>query len=78
MHTAEPFVPEPSALGLEVAIGKLKSYNSPDVYQFPAELIQAGGGSIAFEINKLIKLTRKKKNCLTSGKGQSWYLFTKG
>jgi hypothetical protein len=26
MHTAEPFVPEPSASEVEVAIGKLKRY----------------------------------------------------
>jgi hypothetical protein len=42
MHTAEPFVPEPSASKVEVAIGKLKRYKSPDIYQIPAELIQAG------------------------------------
>jgi hypothetical protein len=43
MHTAEPFVPEPSASEFEVAVGKLKSYEYPGVYQIPAELIQAGG-----------------------------------
>jgi hypothetical protein len=32
MHTAEPFVPEPSASDVEVAIGKLKSYESPGVH----------------------------------------------
>jgi hypothetical protein len=39
MHTAEPFVPEPSASEFEVAIGKLKRYKSPGVDQIPAELI---------------------------------------
>jgi hypothetical protein len=34
MHTAEPFVPEPSAPEVEVAIGKMKRYKSPSVYQF--------------------------------------------
>jgi hypothetical protein len=29
MHTAEPFVTEPSASEAEVAIGKLKRYKSP-------------------------------------------------
>jgi hypothetical protein len=42
-HTAEPFVPEPSASEVEVTIGKLKRYKSPGVVQIPAELIQAGG-----------------------------------
>jgi hypothetical protein len=57
MHTAEPFVPEPSASEVEFAIGKLKRYISPGVDQIPAELIQAGGGgTLRSEIHKLIKL----------------------
>jgi hypothetical protein len=43
MHTAEPFVQQPSSSEAEVAIGKLKRYKSPGVDQIPAELIQAGG-----------------------------------
>jgi hypothetical protein len=43
MHTAKPFMPEPSASEVEAATGKLKSYKSPGVDQNPAELIQAGG-----------------------------------
>jgi hypothetical protein len=43
IHTAEPFVPEPSASEVEVAIGKLKRYGSPGVHQIPAVLIKAGG-----------------------------------
>jgi hypothetical protein len=31
IHTAEPFVPEPIASEVEVAIGKLKRYKSPGV-----------------------------------------------
>jgi hypothetical protein len=31
LHTAEPFVPEPSAAEVEVAIGKLKRYRLPGV-----------------------------------------------
>jgi hypothetical protein len=42
-HTAEPLVPEPSLVEVEIAIGKLKSYKSPDTDQIPAELIKAGG-----------------------------------
>jgi hypothetical protein len=42
MYTAEPFVQEPSASGVEAAIGKLKRYKSPGVGQIPAELIQTG------------------------------------
>jgi hypothetical protein len=43
MHTAEPFVPVPSASEAEVAIGKLKRYKSLGFDQIPAELIQVGG-----------------------------------
>jgi hypothetical protein len=39
MHTAEPFVPEPSASEVVVHIGKLKRYKSTGVYQIPAEVI---------------------------------------
>jgi hypothetical protein len=56
MHTAEPFVPEPSASEFEVATGKLKRYKSPGVDQIPVELIQAGGETLRSEIHKLIKL----------------------
>jgi hypothetical protein len=61
MQTAEPFVPEPSASELEIAIGKLKRYKSPDVDQIPAELIQVGGETLHSEIYKLIKLIRNKE-----------------
>jgi hypothetical protein len=44
IYTAEPFVPEPSAAEVEVAIRKLKSYKAPGSDQIPAELNQAGGG----------------------------------
>ena len=39
IHTAEPLVPEPSALEVELAIEKLKSHKSPGSDQLPAELI---------------------------------------
>jgi hypothetical protein len=48
IHTAEPFVPEPSATELEVAIRKMKRYKEPGSDQILAELIQAGGRNIAF------------------------------
>jgi hypothetical protein len=39
IHTAEPSVPEPSLVKVEIAIGKLKSYKSLSTDQIPAELI---------------------------------------
>jgi hypothetical protein len=61
IHTAVPFVPEPSASKVEVAIGKLKRYKSPGVDQILAELIQAGGETMHSEIHKFIKLIRNKE-----------------
>jgi hypothetical protein len=61
MHTAKPFVPEPSASEFEVAIGKLKRYKSPGVDQIPDELIQAGGETLRSKIHKLIILIWNKE-----------------
>jgi hypothetical protein len=54
IHTAEPLVPEPSLVEVEIAIGKLKSYKSPGTDQIPAELIKAGGETLNSEIHRLI------------------------
>jgi hypothetical protein len=54
IHTSEQLVPEPSALEVELAIEKLKSYISPGIDQIPAELIKAGGSTIRCAIHKLI------------------------
>jgi hypothetical protein len=54
IHTAEQLVPDPSSFEIEIAIGKLKRYKSPDIDQIPAELIQAGGNTLHSEIHKLI------------------------
>jgi hypothetical protein len=61
MHTAEPFVPVPSASEVEVSIGKLKRYKSPG-YQIPAKLIQAGGETLRSVIHKVIKLIWNKED----------------
>jgi len=52
-HTAEPLVPEPSAFEDELATEKLKSHKSPGIDQIPAELIEAGGRKICYDIHKL-------------------------
>jgi hypothetical protein len=43
VHTAEPLVPGPSRLEVEIAIAKLKKYISPGSDHIPAELIQTAG-----------------------------------
>jgi hypothetical protein len=59
IHTAEPIVPEPSPFEVKVAISELKTYKSPGSDQIPAELIQAGGETLQFEIHRFI-------NCIWS------------
>jgi hypothetical protein len=54
IHTAEPLVPEPSLVEVEIAIGKLKSYEFPGTDNIPAELIKAGGETLCSEIHRLI------------------------
>jgi hypothetical protein len=61
IHTAEPLVPEPSLVEVEIAIGKLKSYKSPGTDQTPAELIKARGETLYSEIHRLICCTWNKE-----------------
>jgi hypothetical protein len=53
IRTAEPLVSDASPFGVEIAIAKLKSYNSPGSDQISSELIQAGGETLRSEIHKL-------------------------
>jgi hypothetical protein len=53
VHMAEPLVPGPSWLEVEIAIAKLK-FKSPGSDQTPAELTQAGGETLLSAIHKLI------------------------
>jgi hypothetical protein len=54
VQRAEPLVPGPSRLEVEIAIATLKKYKSPGSDQIPAELIQAGGEMLLSAIHKLI------------------------
>jgi hypothetical protein len=54
IHTAEPLVPGPSHLKVEIAIAELKKYKSSDINQSLAELYQAGGETLVSVIHKLI------------------------
>jgi hypothetical protein len=53
IHTAEPLVPEPSLVEVEIAIGNLKGYKSPGTDQISIELIRAGVETYS-EIHRLI------------------------
>jgi hypothetical protein len=52
---AEPLVPKPSLVEVEIAIGKLKQYKSLSTDQILAQMIKAGSKTICSEINKLIR-----------------------
>jgi hypothetical protein len=54
IHTAEPLVPDPSRLEVEIAIAKLKKYKSPGSDHISAERIQAGGEILLSAIHKLV------------------------
>jgi hypothetical protein len=68
IHTAELLVPGSIHREVDIAIAKLKK--SPVSDQIPAELIQAGGGILAFVTHKLInsiwnkeELPDQRKEC---------------
>jgi hypothetical protein len=61
IHTAEPLMPEPSLVEVDIAMGKLQSYKFQDTYNFPSELIKAGGEILCSEIHKFICCIWKKE-----------------
>jgi hypothetical protein len=61
MHTADPLVPGSSRLEVEIAIAKLKKYDSPGSVQIPAELTQAGSETLLSAIRKLINSVWNKE-----------------
>jgi predicted nucleic acid-binding protein len=54
IYIAEPLVPVPSPLQVENVTVRKKMHKSPDIYQIPAKLIQAGGKTLHSEIHELI------------------------
>jgi hypothetical protein len=54
IHTAEPLVPEPSLVEVEIAIVKLKSYKSPGADQIPTKFIKGRNETLLSETHNLI------------------------
>jgi hypothetical protein len=54
IHTAKPVVPGPTHLDVEIAIAKMKKYNSPGSDLFLPEVIQEGGETLVSVTDKLI------------------------
>jgi hypothetical protein len=53
-HMAQPLIPEPSLVEVEIAIGKMKSYKSLGTDQILAKLTKAVGKTSYSEIQRLI------------------------
>jgi hypothetical protein len=77
VHTAEPLVPSPNRLEVQIAIAKLKKYKSPGSDQVPAELIQAGGEILLAAIHKLINSVWNKEEMPDQWKEYTIVQFTK-
>jgi hypothetical protein len=75
-HAAEPLVPDPSAFEVEIAIAKLKRYESPGGDHIPAEMIQTEDEILCSKIHKVI-LFEIRKSCLISGRSLLLYQFTR-
>jgi hypothetical protein len=61
VHTAEPSVPGPSCLEVEIAVAKFKEYKLPCIDQIPAKLIQAVGETLLSVIHTLISFIWNKE-----------------
>jgi len=75
-QTVEPLMPEPSVFEFEMANEKLNRYISPGIDQIPAEMLKHGGEHCVLRfINLLILLGTIRRNCLSSERSKSLYLF---
>jgi hypothetical protein len=68
---------EPNAFEVEMTTENFKRHKLTGFNQIPVELIKAEGSRICFEIHKLI-LFGIKRNCLSSGRSQSFLPFKRG
>jgi len=70
IHTAEPLIPEPSVIEMEMSVNRLKNFKSPGIDNIPAELIKSGGKALIKELHKLISVIRRKESSQRNGKPQ--------
>jgi hypothetical protein len=76
IHIAEPLVPDPNALEVDIAIANLERYKSPGCDQILAELLHGGGEILRSKIHKVIN-NIWNKNCLINGSNPLLYQFTR-
>jgi hypothetical protein len=75
IHTAEPFVPDPTPLEFGIAVAKLKHYKSPSSDQIRQNLFKQEMKRYSLRsINSLI-LFGVRKNCLISGMSPLLFWF---
>jgi hypothetical protein len=77
VHMAEPLLPGPSLLEVEIATAKVKKYKTPGSDRIPAELIQAGGEILLSAIHKLINYVWNKEKLPDQLVGVLFYQCTK-
>jgi hypothetical protein len=61
VHTAEPLVPGPSRLEVEIVIAELEKNKLPDRDEIPAELIQTSGEILLSGNRKLVNSVWNKE-----------------
>jgi len=61
MDIAESIVPKPRPFKIGMTTERLKRYKLSGIDQIPAELIQAMGNTLRFEIHKLINFVLNKE-----------------
>jgi hypothetical protein len=75
IQTAEPIVPEPSAVEVEMAIEKLKSTNHQVLIKYRQNCLKHGVEQFAVISINLLILFGIGRNCLQSGRSRSLHLF---
>jgi hypothetical protein len=72
INIAEPLLPDPSPVEVEIAIAKLKRFKSPGNDQILVELIQAGGEISCSKIHKLINSIWSREELPDQWKESNW------
>ena len=78
IHTPEPLVPESSVFEFEMDIEEVKRHKSPGVDHILAELIKQSVEHFALRSINFLILSGIRRNCLSSGRSRSLYLFIRG
>jgi hypothetical protein len=75
VHRAEPLVPGPSAVEVEMAIGKQKDTNNEVLIRFQQNWLKQQVGQLGLRSLNLLILFEIRRNCWRSGRSKSLYPF---